>query len=439
VEGRVTPKGLHDQGAGHPAPKDASPTSWAGRRGIGATTFVNLLVLGLGLVSSVTSARSLGPEGRGIFSIAWAVSGFAVVVLGLGLTQAFAYFVAKNPRSARDAWMLTVYCAIGLGVPVAVLGALVIELTVADATQAYALMLGLVALPFAIISTDITGILQGLRSAYRFNLSRLITPVAFAGLLLVWAVTRSGSAVEAIGVYVLATALGMAGSVALARDQIGGLHRPAPGFVQAALRYGLVVSISSVAYVANRQLLLIALALVASAADVGLFAVAMGYALPVSVAATAIALHTMPEIAATVSPDAQEALGRGRISVTIKTTVLIGAMAVVVAPILIPLTFGDAFSDAVGIAQILVGAQAVFAVGFMLEETSRGLGKPAFPALAEGAGLVATVIATVMIVPSTGLTGAAVAVLAVNSVVAVVMYWRLHRYFRNRNAQEPRD
>jgi O-antigen/teichoic acid export membrane protein len=389
---------------------------------------VNLLILALGLVTSVTSARSLGPEGRGIFSIAWAVSGFSIVLLGLGLSQAFAYFVSKDSHSAGEAWKLTVYSGVGLGVPVALVGAIAVDLTVADRTQAHAVMLGLVALPFAIISADATGMLQGLRLASAFNLSRLITPVAFALLLIVWALTRPGSAVEAIAIYVLATALGMAVSIVLVRDHIGGFRPPERKFVEAALRYGLLVNIGATAYVANRYLLLIALGFVATAADVGLFAVAMGYALPVSLVATAVALHTMPEIAATTDPDAQARLGRRRIAVALKTTALAGAAAMVAAPFLIPLAFGDEFSEAVGIAVILVGAQAVFAIAFVLEETSRGLGKPSFPALAEGAGLVGTVVATVLIVPETGLTGAAVAALVVNCAVAAVVYWRLRLY-----------
>lgn len=434
VEGGVAPEPLAGRPPSGQPPsesprKSADPGSWTSRRGIGTTTFVNLLILGLGLVSSVTSARALGPEGRGIFSIAWAVSGFAAVVVGLGLSQAFTYFVAKDRRAVRKAWTLAVYSGVGLGVPVAALGVLVVDLFVINETQAHALMLGLLALPLAIISNDMTGILQGLQLVSRFNLSRLITPIAFALLLLVWALAGPGGAAGAVAIYVLATGFGMVGSIALAKRYIGGLRHLDRRFAQAALRYGLVVNIGAAAYVTNRFLIVVAVGLVASAADVGLFAVAMGYALPVSLAGTAIAFHTMPEIAGTMNAPAQRRLFRRRASATLKTTAILGVLAIAAAPLLIPLAFGDEFSAAVGVAQVLVGAEAVLAVGFVLEETSRGLGKPAFPALAQSTGLVGTLLAVMLIVPTTGLNGAGLVALMINSIVAAVMYVYLRRHF----------
>lgn len=386
------------------------------------------MILGLGLLTSVVSARSLGPEGRGIFAIAIATSGFAVVVLGLGLPRAFPYFIARDPLAAWEAWRLTLYAGVALGATTAAVGALLVHLMLTNQGQARAVMVGLAAVPMAIISANVAGMLQGLRLVRQFNVARLITPAMYAILLILWALHRPGGALGAVVVYLLACTAGMAVAVRMLHKRLREKHERRPGFARPVLRYALTANIGSVAYVANSSLMLVTLGFVTSASEVGLFAVAMGYSLPVSAGATAIAFHTSPQIA-TSAPEAQQALGRRRALVAFKTTLVLAVAAGLLAPAAIPFVFGDAFSDAVLLAELLVLAQAAFGVSFVLQETSRGLGKPQFPAIAESAGLLMTLLATVIVVPRAGLISAAAALLVVNVAVGVMVYGRLQRHF----------
>src|SRR4051812_24796140 len=87
------------------ARQDAPPaaqTGGAARSGsIRATSAANLLLLVFGLGLSVATARGLGPTGRGIFTVATTIAGIALLLAGMGIQQALAYFIARQPSRAR--------------------------------------------------------------------------------------------------------------------------------------------------------------------------------------------------------------------------------------------------------------------------------------------------------------------------------------------------
>lgn len=65
-------------------------------RKIGETFATRVVQLALTLITSVLIARALGPEGRGLFAVASAVTGILVQIANLGLHSANTYFVARS-------------------------------------------------------------------------------------------------------------------------------------------------------------------------------------------------------------------------------------------------------------------------------------------------------------------------------------------------------
>ena len=57
--------------------------------------------IGLGLISSVVTARWLGPEGRGVLATLGVVTGLALQFGNPGLHTGNVYFVAREPRRTR--------------------------------------------------------------------------------------------------------------------------------------------------------------------------------------------------------------------------------------------------------------------------------------------------------------------------------------------------
>ena len=69
------------------------------RRHITGTFGTNILLLALGIGTSIFSSRLLGPTGKGEYAIFLAAINLAVLVLGFGTESAVAYFVAKDKLS----------------------------------------------------------------------------------------------------------------------------------------------------------------------------------------------------------------------------------------------------------------------------------------------------------------------------------------------------
>lgn len=57
---------------------------------------IKSIVLVLGMVSSIVSARLLGPEGKGIFTVAVAIAGLIVQFGNLGIHSANTYYLSKD-------------------------------------------------------------------------------------------------------------------------------------------------------------------------------------------------------------------------------------------------------------------------------------------------------------------------------------------------------
>lgn len=84
-------------------------------RKVAETYATQIVVIGLGLITSVTVARTLGPEGRGLYAVAMAMGVTGVQLANLGLHASNTYYLAQQ-RSLLPTLVgnsLTVSCGLG--------------------------------------------------------------------------------------------------------------------------------------------------------------------------------------------------------------------------------------------------------------------------------------------------------------------------------------
>ena len=396
---------------------------------MGETAATNVGVLLLGTFTGIASARILGPQGRGAYAVAIAVSVISVVVASLGLQQAFAYTVASSRDDAAEALRLSFWVALLGGCAVVVIGYPLSGVLIGDGETLAAVRVGLLAVPLGVMSTSIVGVLQGLRWGRAFNAVRLAPALAFAAFLLGGIILRLDFSAQLVtAMYLAAAAVTLGAAVWLVRAKIAGLRAPARSFVRSTLRYGIVVNIGSVAWQANRYLSVLVLASFVSLSDVGYYSVGAAYALPVAVVAVALALHTLPDMAdSSTSPEHQAKLARNRGRAAILGTVPLALGAIVVAPILIPIAFGPEFNASIDVARTLIIAEALVGLGHVQSEISRGLGSPGLPAVASVVGSVGAIVAIPLVAPRFGIEGAAVAMVGVNALMLSILYFGLRR------------
>ena len=404
---------------------------WVGKRALGETVLVNAGVLLLGAVTGVVTARILGPDGRGVYSLAVAVAALASIGLGLGLQQALAFTVASDPTRAERAAFLSAAVAIGGGVLGLVVGVPLVNELVSDSFTANAICIGLVSLPFGLFAGNVTGIFQGLRLGRPFNVMRLVTPFAFAVLLLT-AIGLPGSitARSAVLFWVLSQAVAALLAVWLLRRDHIGVKRASRRFITATLRYGLVVNVDTLAWQVNRYAGLLVLGVTGTITQVGLFSVGLGYAAPVGILALAIAIHTLPDISAAANT-ARAEIAVKRMWTAILTTIPLAILAIAAAPFLIPFAYGAEFRRGVGAAQILIIAQAGLGVAQVMAEISRGLGRPGLPAVASLVGALGAMGAIPLLLPRYGIEGIALGTVVAYALMLAILIFGLRRYLED--------
>jgi O-antigen/teichoic acid export membrane protein len=390
----------------------------------------NAALLFVGLALSVVSARALGPAGRGALATAITLSSLIALAGSLGLQHALAFFVARDRELASPGVALAVLAGLVVGIPVSLIGLVAVLAVAGGGVIRSSLIIGMLLIVPSLISENVLGVLRGLQLQRRFNIVRLVTPLATLVLYLAWVGLGRFSAPTAVALQLAAVLL--AGFVALTfLSSYVAWKRPSRTWTRGVLRYGIVVNLGAIAYAANRQFSILTLAVVGTVADVGVYSVAAGYGLPVMIVATAVALHALPEVAALRDHEQRRRSALARIRAAWWATAPAVAVGVALAPIVVPFVFGQAFSESVVTAQILVVGTGLLGISHVLSEICRALGQPALPALAEFAAALVSVTALIPVVPRYGVEGAAVVSVAAYGAVCFALTVLVRRRLRS--------
>ena len=368
---------------------------------------VTAMASGLG---SVIVARALGPNGRGEYAALIAWFGISCIVGQMGQPAALCFYVAKDPRRARD------YVATSRAMMLA--------------TGTLAFMAGLLLAP--VLSRGNPGIADDYRIAFGIS---IVTYVGIAYTyslqphhLLRWNVVRTIQPV--LGLLILCilwflklltlntTLLILAATLTL---QLGWgywycrRNALAPGHARISLlhplaAYGIAQIAAQTPATLNAQLDQLVLSQTVTPADLGRYAIAVSLtSLPIPLVA-AIGNVAFPRLAAQqVVTDATRRLQRYAI---VASAAIAAAMLVplaVVAYWLIPALFGAGYGGAVPLLWILTPGAIFLACGQVVGDLLRGRNCPTVVAWAQGLAAIFTVVLLIALLPIIGVYGAAVA------------------------------
>ena len=158
----------------------------------------------------------------------------------------------------------------------------------------------------------------------------------------------------------------------------------------------------------NLRLDFILLSVMTGPAVLGVYAVASKFAELVKVFGMALTYVTYPRFAKDDRPTA-EARARRMIPRAGAVTTVAVLPLWVLAPYVIPAFYGSQFKPAVLPAQIILIALALDGVGSVITGFLYGIGRPGLNSIAMGAGLVATLVLDLLLIPRFHAEGAAIA------------------------------
>ena len=373
-------------------------------RGAGAiaqTIFARLLIAGVNVCTGIISARVLGTSGRGEMSAMLVWPGLLAYLLTLGLPSAIRYWIRREPERRSEFFTVSV---IGAGVASLIaiaIGLFFIPLWLrnysADVVHGAQIlmifspevMLGLI---FTAMLVFIVPVFQNLFTLGALALSHQMTP--FTGSL---AYTGAPVAVAFWIAWRLRTHFALR------------FFDPRPA-MRLLASYGFRsygIDVLNVIATQVDQVLVIGFL---SAADVGIYVVALNASRVINILHSAVVTVVFPTASGLSKDLVVGMVGR---SARISTGIAFagGLALVLVIPFLLPLFYGGAFARAVPVAQLLTLEAVVGGLVSVLAQAFMALDRPGIVTMLQGLGLALVLPLMFVLLPHFGLLGAALALL----------------------------
>jgi len=405
-----------------PAPEEIRGRNWD----VAQTVGTNAAVMGITAAGSVLAARLLGPSGRGQLAAVVAWSALAVAFGDLGISQACAYYGARE--QARPGAVAGTSLALGIGIAaVLILCILPLRSRLFGGAFIGAAALYLVTVPLSLTTTYLACILQGMNRLAAFNTVRIIQSSSYA-VALTLATLRGWSQIGGVvRVMVACQAAAVLVSLVVASRSLPiGQWRVRRITARNLLSYGSRSWVGNLFWLTNGRLDQALLSLFAPMRELGLYAVAVSYSSILFGLSGALASVVFPRVALAATPEH----GRrelARILPAFCAIILpLGAIMALIAPWAMSTVFGAAYRTGTLPARILLLGGVVLGLNYVISNALRASGHPGAPTLGEAAGVIVTISVLPFALNRWGILGAAVVSVLSYSVTSVVlgMIWQ---------------
>ena len=376
---------------------------------VAVTLAGRLLVVGVGLVSSVVTARWLGPEGRGLLAALSVLTGLSLQFGNPGLHTGNVYVVARQPERTRGVLGNTLVVSLFAGTLAAIVACAAALLRPAwfPGIPFPLIALTSAVLPFQFMILLYQNTLLGMGEAAAFNLFEVGNKVVTFVLLAAWLVVFGGGAPGAAVLFAgMAVLFGLASALYC--------HRRVPfrpvldtPLLGEMLRYGARVYLACLlAFLVIRSDLLLVNYFLGTS-EAGVYSIVVQIADTLLLLPVTIGMILLPRIAADRGERPEENTARVLRHTALLLAGLCVAAGVAVGPV-VRLLYGPEFDGAILATRLLLPGVLALGLNGVLMNHFSGRGMPAITALAPAAGLVLNVALNVVLVPRSGLVGASI-------------------------------
>ncbi len=376
----------------------------------------------IGIFNGILLARFLGPAGKGDYFLLILLPSTAMVLLQLGLSQAFSFYAARGRMAGivTRALVLTAVLSAGGFVAVALLlpslqDALLHGIGVDQILVAF------VALPIVLNATFTAAIVMG-RQAVRWYAAIKMTYAIATGLLIVVILGGLGpSVMGAIAVYLIAASIQAIGFLIVARrvsaDNVGAESLS----YRELLRYGLRLYPASLSgfFIYRIDAYLIAFLLAAPSAPLGYYSMAVGLAEMVFFFPNAVSTLFFPHVAGSPREESDR-----QVAMMSRVTLLVtGAFALALVPaaaVMIWVVLPD-FGPALPALIVLLPGVVALSLAKVVGAFVGGIGRPEIDSYVSVVALIVNIIANLILIPRLGIVGASAASLVSYSLTSLLL------------------
>ncbi len=395
-------------------------------RAVATTTTVTVAITALGGITGVVGTRALGPYQRGLLATAVVWSGVLVSVLAVAGPDTATYFGARRLRERAQFASSALAVSAVIGTALAVAGVVASALLGGPARTPLVIAFA-ATLPLTISGAGV-GTVLGAGQIRRWGILRILNPlIGFVGVVV--AVSLGWRVASAIATVTATAAVVQCGAVLMALHRRRLLARPTRVAVRQIISYGWRNLVGLGAWWISYKLDQLVLSIAVTSRLLGLYSVAASFGEIIVPVASSAGIVMLARVSGGGRDEVRASLSYAIASCLLVAGVIAGVFFVT-APWLVPLLFGHKFAGCIPSMRILLPGALALATSSVLSGTLRGLGRPLVPAVAEGVGAACTGILLLLLVPSLGIRGAAIASTVSYTVVALCMAALLRREMR---------
>jgi O-antigen/teichoic acid export membrane protein len=365
----------------------------------------------LAIATGVIIARSLGPEGKGIYAVAFMLPGLVLTFGGLGLNHSLIYQIGRKHLTLEQALGTIIVLDIVLSV---VLMALTLTLapllsgTLVRGVPFNLILLTTLSIPSALMLGHLRDILRALG---RFQIYSIFVFLENVVKLMAFLILIAFSSLTLSRVIVVQLALGLILAIvclgAVARHLSGKL-RPHLKAVRTLLSFGLRTHVSSIFANLERRFDILLLNAFLFPAQVGLYTVAVGAAQLVLYTTDSMGTVLFPRVSSSSREQVHQFLPRiSRMSILLSA--LVGVGLVIVGKPLISLLYGPDFEASYTAMVILVPGIVMLTLSRVGEIYLKGVGRPGVVSAVTVVSFAVNLGANLILIPLLGIRGAALA------------------------------
>lgn len=371
----------------------------------------SLTIQAANALSGVLLARTLGPVGRGEVTAVLLWPSLLVAVGSLGVYQSTSFHVARAEEPAGTLVGTAIAIAavqtvvlVGVG-----LGLVPLVLSRYGSSVEHSGLLFLAFVPLNLVAVYLMAALNGLGRFGLFNVLRVLVIALTVSLLGGFALAHALSPRTAVLAYLAANLVTAFTALVMVKRVVRGPFRVSRALAPRMAIYGLKAHSANVSGLANQNLDQLLISVFLAPARLGLYAVAVTFTSLTSLVGGSVGMVALPSLARLDSTEERARAARRFVALTIAGSALVTVPLLVFTPALMTLFFGSAFAEVANVARILLIASVVLSTNRVLTAIVNGIGRPLDAGIAETLALTVTVGGLAALLPTLGLTGAALA------------------------------
>lgn len=368
------------------------------------------ITLGLGMVSSVIVARTLGPSDKGIVDLLRVLTSFILDFGLLGFGSGLLYYLANRQESVARVHGTGLAFAALMGALIAGIGLLGRQwlLPLFPGLPAWMFTVAVLLAPFAFYFLIWSNIMTGLnRAVISYRMSAFFTAVNLTAVLLLWGSDRLSPGTVVLVMQSIAVANAMVAFVIMRRLEPS--LRPSVQLARDSLRYSVVVYVGFLANMLHFKFDQLMVSNWLGTGELGIYAISVRWAEMLFLLDGALVSAALYRISSSPSAVASALTWRVLKSQLWISGAAGGLLALGAYPLVLVL-YGEAYRDAVWPLILLIPGVISWSLAKVMSQyISYNLGRQWWPTIFALMGLVLNVCANLLLIPQFGIRGASVA------------------------------